>query len=448
MFTYRRNTMNYRALLLIAAVLISALQNLAVSQEFSFDQLAVPGDLTTQAATGTTMPGMNDNVAKEIGAILFKNGYLIEGKITLNKNLFIVEGKYKTTIPTYKIEYAGIDRFDVYRYMRSRPSSDSYEGAAALGRWCMSHSMPDQAITEFERTKTYTNYPHVAKTIDKEIAVAMQLKRKMEQTPELPEPQTSTVSTRNVKDAGTSPDTDLLYAIVTPPVLEKFRKDVQPYFVNRCAAVDCHGTNSSQEFKLVTPMREYSSAEATKRNLKAVFDQLDFDDIPASPIIRMPLKEHGGAKKLYTQQSKKQFEAVYQWAQMIPNVMPDYVAEIGKRRQIGSESTVVSQTSHVPVMRESPLGAMKQAGFNEPKPSQSPTKMVSNSQITQTSHESDISMYENEAPQAFLGESTVGEQKIELHDNVPGFQFDGEKKKEQKITDPFDPKAFNERYHK
>ncbi len=412
---------------------------MTTAQETDYGFFAQPQNRSEKskpiAATIPTFPQESSPVVndKPIGALLLKTGYMVVGEATLENNVYNVTGaKGKPRIPAYKVEYAGEDRFDIYRHKRDKPETASYDGTFALAKWCSVNAMYDEAITEFQNCKSYVSYLPQIKLLDKEIATVEQMKINAEKRLNAELAVVGSVASTEhggVETQDDSFDYRSWGLVVEPKVLEKFKKDVQPQLLKRCAAADCHGSNSPQEFRLNVPLQKYSTAEATMRNLKATFDQLDFQQPTASPLFVNPQKEHGGTKAIYTRQTKSQLTPIFQWAQLVPNTMPDFVDKYLAQKQ--------EKTS-------APKPAMVQAKYSEVR------QPLEYDPIEQASHEqptvvnTDFSFFNRDKPV---------EQKIELAPNENRFRtpiaapvkIDAPRKPVQ-AKDPFDPSLFNEKY--
>ena len=444
------------------------------AQDIGFDLLALP---QTQAERLKPIPrpvpqsetvletaiANPDAQEKPIGAILLKTGYMIIGEATLEKNVYNVFGaKGKPKIPAYKVEYAGTDRSDIYRYKRTLPSAASYDGIYALAKWCVVNAMYEEAIAEFQNCKSYISYPQMLKTLDKEIVAVEQIMINVQKRENA-----ANVVVESIQDGLNENASEEHFdykswgLVVAPTVLEKFKKEVQPQLLRRCGATDCHGSNSKQEFRLTAPLQKYSTAEATLRNLKATFDQIDFQEPSASPLFVYPQRNHGGAKPIYTRQTKNQLTPIYNWAQLIPNTMPDFVDKYIEQKV----------QKNKPIRTSDENAVITQAALT------TQTKPLNYAPIEQISHEQAAPATTNFS---FFGQNRPVEQKVELVPNENGFRSNPNRQAIQmekaapqvpastapttmvlpnvnlrqsrmptqtQAKDPFDPTLFNRKYH-
>ncbi len=376
--------------------------------------LPLPKGETSNSADSANPEADSDE--KPIGALLLKTGFLIEGKAKLEQNLYQVQGKYgRVSVSAHQVEYAGTDIKDVFRYQREKTASSTYDGAYALAKWAAANGLNDEAIAEFERCKTLAAFPPMVKAIDNEIET---VRKKEKISRELPRISVGE-SIPSENEEADSFDYDAWCRSLPSGVFEKFKKDVQPFLVSRCATTDCHHSGSSREFKLLNPQRHHSNTAATARNLKAVLEKLDFEQPASGLLITVPMREHGGTKPLYTKQTKNQFGTVYQWALLVSNTMPDYVKT--ENRPVEEADSLIVPTENRDALRESPL--LRSGGKESP--------------ILQVSHREELPVEKKTSPKNLPKESCEPEEASE-------FSFFSEPlKKPQKINLPQDQPSFD-----
>lgn len=457
---------------------------------FGFDQLAVPkitphgfenriehgaseGDKNAKKSSSMGFYLSREELEEkskqknEFGALLLKSGQLLRDNAELLGREYVVEGPHgRYKLPKHQVEFAGEDAEGVYTYKRSQPASENYRGAFALAKWCLANGLYEQSIAEFQRCKSLVGYPQAVQALDTEIAAVRLVQANNEKKEGAESEEKTTASPEKTSEDG---DPRLLDPFdykqwsrnVPPAVVESFKKNVQPQLIRRCAATDCHNAGSEQEFRLYHLQREFSGAETTARNLKAVLEQVDFDQPGMSPLITFPLSEHGGSKRLFTNQTQKQLNAIYQWIQTVPPAMPEYVEKSRREKQEAAALLQALQQEHqiperkneirddfIPVEKSSPIPRM---GRN--------ATLMKESAIRQSHF-------------TFSPRGNPQEQKIEFASHSPGFQGDSMKtpppkraegenpspnragdlrQRLQKIPrtspDSYDPAPFNRKYH-
>ena len=453
----------------------------AVADDFDFSLLSQPQPqdrLKVQAPVPVVQPpeqwepSPQETIPeKPIGALLLKTDYMYLGEAILDKNVYHVIGaKGKPKIPAYKVEYAGTDRHDIYQYKRNKPETASYNGTYSLAKWCMNNGMYDEAIAEFQNCKAYAQYPQVLKQLDKDILIAEDMKRNAQKRAGAENAVVEMITNRVLVDRPEdSFDLKSWRLAVDAAVLERFKKDVEPQLLRRCGAADCHGSNSEQEFRLTQPLQRYSISEATFRNLKATFDQIDFQQPANSPLLIYPQRDHGGAKAIYSRQTKSQQIPVFQWVQLVPNAMPDFVEKYLAQKREAEQAEYPS---------------MVQAGYSgsvtRAVPTQSPTNLLEYGLIEQVTYTPSMPV---PTGFSFFGPNHTPEQRVELMSNSNSFRSlpkrptalaleDSTEHRQERTPaplpttipanadprqyrmptqiqskDPFDPNLFNQRYH-
>ena len=446
------------------------------AQEIGYDLLALPqANSQAERVKAAARPepkteavpefnGITPDVQERpIGALLLKTGSMIIGEATLEKNVYNVFGaKGKPKIPAYKVEFAGKDRHDVYLYKRDQSGTASYDSIFALAKWCVVNAMYDEAIAEFQNCKPYAAYPQIVKSLDKEIAAVEQIKINVQKR----ENAASAVveSIRDDSNENVTED-DFDYKswglVVAPTVLEKFKKDVQPQLIRRCGAADCHGSNSRQEFRLA-PRQKYSTAETTLRNLKATFDHLDFQEPSASPLFAYPQRDHGGVKPIYTRQTRNQLTPLYNWAQLIPNTMPDVVDKYLAQKEMKNkpvrtlnENATITQAVQNTQIASPNTAPIEQVSHDQPIPATTGFSFFNQNQPIEQKVElvpsgngfrSNPNRQPVQTPKAAPQASAVTPQTVTP--DLPNVNPRQTKMPTQTIAkDPFDPTLFNQKYH-
>ncbi len=80
-------------------------------------------------------------------------------------------------------------------------------------------------------------------------------------------------------------------------VVAQFTHTVQPLLINRCGGGNCHGVNSTAEFRILSTSRARTIPRRfTQRNLLAVLELLDRKQPGRSPLLMMSALPHGGAE--------------------------------------------------------------------------------------------------------------------------------------------------------
>ena len=446
--------------------------SIIIAEDFDFSLLALPQErLKTQVVPIPVTkppqqwepPTQEITSEKPIGALLLKTGFMYLGEaILVDKNVYHVIGaRGKPKIPAYKVEYAGVDRHDIYQYKRSRPETASYSGAYALAKWCMANGMHDEAIAEFQNCKSYAQYPQMIKQLDKEILAAEDVKRNAQRRAIAENAVVEMITNRVPADTSEeSFDLRTWRLAVDPAVLEKFSKDVQPQLLRRCAAADCHGSNSVQEFRLTQPLQKYSTAEATLRNLKAAFDQIDFQQPANSPLLIYPQKDHGGTKAIYTRSTRNQLTPIFQWVQLVPNTMPDFVEKYLTQKQEAEYATIQSGYSRnasqvIAAQPPSNYGPIEQVGYEFSRPVATNFPFFEPDQPVEQRVElipnSNSFRLQPRRPAVLTGEG-LGE-LLEISAPQPAFIPANTDSRQYHIPtqvqakDPFDPSLFNQKYH-
>ncbi|MGL6226571.1 MAG: hypothetical protein ACRC10_08090 [Thermoguttaceae bacterium] len=387
--------------------------------ELSAPTLSIPGSHLHPKYADIPSDQSANQTPQPIGALLLKTGYVTLGTATLERNVYQVQGKYgRFSVPTHRVEYAGYDLLDLLQYKRSLLVSPNYDELFALGKWCLANGLNEEAIVEFQRCKSFVSVPQAIRLLDNEIRAAERTDPQFRQHSKLDAVLREEAS-QNLDDF----DYDR-WGLTVPHVLaERFRKEVQPILIDRCAATNCHGSGSQNELTLQIPQRTYSTAGATVRNMKAAMEQIDFGNPVNSPLLTAPLRNHGGVKPVFGKKSQNTQGAFERWIEQVAQETPESLG-LNRRTPNRFDDELPFEESRTEQFAVSPQplptgSPIQQVGYSEPKPV-GPTTDSGN--LKKAAH----SPTQETKPLA-------QPRKLKL---------------ENRAEDPFDPNQFNQKYYK
>lgn len=417
--------------LLFASLLFGSNRSLAQVPEIGFDELSaptlsIPGSHLRSNYHDIPLDQSATQMPQPIGALLLKTGYVTLGTATLERNVYQVQGKYgRFSVPTHRVEYAGSDLLDILQYKRSLLVSPNYDEVFSLGKWCLANGLNEEAIVEFERCKSFVSVPQAIRLLDNEIRAAQRTDPQFHEHRKL-----DAVLREETSQHLDKFDYDR-WGLTVPYVLaERFRKEVQPILIDRCAATNCHGSGSQNELTLQIPQRTYSTAGATVRNMKAAMEQIDFGNPVNSPLLTAPLRNHGGVKPVFGKKSQNTQGAFERWIGLVAQETPE---SLGLNRRVpnrleaplpieesGTEQIVVSPQPLPTGLPQSlpTISPIQQVGYSEPK------------SVGRTTGSGNI----KKAEPSPARETKPLQQPRKL-------------KPENRAADPFDPNQFNQKYY-
>ena len=122
---------------------------------------------------------------------------------------------------------------------------------------------------------------------------------------------------------------------MAPELIRAYVTNIQPMLLTRCAAGNCHGPDSSRDFRLHEMANQRPSRKMTMRNLAAIMKQTNPDDIANSPIITWGASPHGDTNsKLLAIADVDQKRMLLHWLQDATTHPTDADADVRDRDEI------------------------------------------------------------------------------------------------------------------
>ncbi|MBS0208516.1 MAG: hypothetical protein JSS27_06130 [Planctomycetes bacterium] len=237
------------------------------------------------------------------GVLILANGQTIHGKIARAGDQYII------AIDTGEIRIKAADVDLVCRsleeaYERKRAAITNAEAHEhlELALWCVRYKLFNPAAREIsvamQLDPTHPKIPLVER----------RLQSAMTEVDDAPPEATSAKSVSNE-------ELDRLVRSLPEGTVDTFTHSVQPLLINSCTTTGCHGPNATNRLSLFRiPMGRTPSRRLTQRNLHAAIAQVDMSNPAASPLLTVPLKEHGGRKTpLFTSHEMTQYRQLVAW---------------------------------------------------------------------------------------------------------------------------------------
>ncbi len=321
--------------------------------------------------------------------LILQKGQVLKGKISRSPNGYRVEQPTggNLMLPFDEVRATGNTLQDAFKHLRESFLEPTAETHYQLGLWCFEHKLLNEAREELamslERNPDHQGARDLLKRMDE-----------------------MTAQTRRPPPARSQSEIRMAWGKEIPEVesLGGFSKEtakmftlgVQPILNNKCGRAGCHGAQSEQTFRL-EPIRGTGARHPlfAERNLAAVMAQIDLEHPDQSPLLSACDGQHGGdLRPVFGPQNSKQRQILMNWVRMA-----------AREKQIQQEKAE----------QRASVIAKRKAG-------RSKGKLATAAQVAERTKEPE------DVPMA----------------SVPG---DHEVSAEAETDDPFNPDAFNERYH-
>jgi hypothetical protein len=367
---------------------------------------------------------------------LLRTGFLTEGTATSDGKQYLLKTNFGTmSVPVANVEFVGVTREDVYQYKRGTINSNDCNELIKFAEWCLSNKLPQQGIAEYQRALQTTPNSLLADVIRKRLemlndSVLVSLTSSTSST------SSGNLSSIRMLSASASSsfseesgDTGINRWVngIPKPIVDSFAKKVQPVLVSRCAAADCHGSVSENQFRLSIP--SHTLGNTTYRNLRSVLQWIDLDYPTESQLLSVLVSYHGGAKASFSVEST-QYNNIVQWVRLAAKELPtEYRSQVAASKE-NNDIRLDKKGLEFPLKGEVLPPALRSA-------------MIVNHPVAKTNTN------QPEMPNTFLvppnsdsipsGTSPTLLQKSMSLDLPPTPDFQ---------KDPFDPHIFNSKYHR
>jgi len=334
------------------------------------------------------------SLAPREGAVLLRNGRVLNGVISTEGDRYVVTlpGRATVRLSAREVDMVGRDLEEIHDRRLRRIDPQNVAQQLELAQWCYR-----QALYREAASRLIAVYRLDPKNRD-----AAALERRLRARVATPQGgPAKAVEPPSTKQS----DQQAAVAHLSSAVVSSFTTTIQPILMNRCAAAGCHGATSTGDFRLVrSPPRTSMPRRFTQRNLYEVILQIDKENPEQSPLLLKAAAAHGGRRDPVFAPSEGRYLAqLALWAKYVARH-----AEDDPPRSVHPPQQVLTQSS-----------SATPAGVN--LPSDTP-KNATDPQRTQPAAP---------APGLDTPETTATPARR------PG----------EEQSDPFDPQAFNRRWH-
>jgi len=246
----------------------------------------------------------SDPVQPWPGAVLLRNGQVIEGTITQTADGYRVALAHgEVQLKKLDVESIGSDLGQLYAAKRATIAPDDVSERLRLVQWAIRLGLYDEAGRELAAVGA----------IEPNQPILDALRRRLEA--QKTQSQQARTGSTGGPAAVTGDDLERMVRALPPGTIEAFTQRVQPMLVNNCTAAGCHGAQSETTFKLLKlPPGQPPSRRLTQRNLHSTMQWVDRQDPSASRLLAKALEAHGGARaSVFLDPQSPQYRRLAEW---------------------------------------------------------------------------------------------------------------------------------------
>ena len=360
-------------------------------------------------------------LAPQKGVLLLRSGEVLTGTVTPAGDHYIVSQPHaEIRVQSGKVDKLCKDLNEAYEHKRTKIELGKAAEHVALADWCLQNGLLELADRELSYALAAdVNYPRI-RLLERRLAVA---RRSAE--PAAPH-------VKPMEAGPTNEELDRMVRGMSGAAVETFTSTIQPLLLNTCTTAGCHLPQTDSKMQLLRiPANSPASRRTTQRNLYSIWRQIDQTNPLASPLLIVPLEQHGTAKAaLFSGHEAGQYRLLANW-----------VGEIARGRKPSQPATVAKPASALlqtmppsgPGRGAEPASAAAKEGGSSKAKSQKSSAAIDLVSFDEAAEG------EDQEPGATAG--AAGESKnldsIDA-DNVPV---------DYVPVDPFDAEVFNRRYH-
>ncbi len=241
------------------------------------------------------------------GVLVLRNGYVLTGRIWQEGEVYVVKMKNgEVRMAAERVDQVGRSLQEVYQRKRAALSPDNVPEVLDLTQWCMQQQMLAEAKDLVAHALTISYDDSRIAPVARQVQHAIDLKRahvRLEQQ-EKQRPRFEPVVVQAT------------YVEKLPSgAVESFTHRVQPLLLNRCGTAVCHGSAGKSKFRLQRPARGLPfHSRLTQANLTATLRYVKRDDPQSSPLLLMPTRSHGTARRaVFSQTQANQLAILTSW---------------------------------------------------------------------------------------------------------------------------------------
>jgi len=285
-----------------------------------------------------------DQDRRRAGVLVLKNGRVLEGRVSVVKTGFQLNtDRGRVVVPRDLVEVEGRDLEDAYAKLRARMPQRSASRHIVLGKWCLSHGLAQQALTEFQAAEKLAPRNPTARGMIARLDPTLR-----------PRGHVPTVSAAT---ALMSRDAEPVAPLggLRRDLARSFVQRIQPLLSHRCGNGSCHGPSAMRSFRLQPIGRDRSGfAVRTRKNLAAVLQSARHSMTGEPGFLDRVQQPHGlPGRRLPMSLNTGQKELIARWVR-------DVLATPPGSKSVRREATPQGQSTVPPARVQNPAGSLLQ----------------------------------------------------------------------------------------
>jgi hypothetical protein len=284
--------------------------------------------LMSSAARGQTL-ATDDTVDTRERIAVMTSGKTLRGIVNQSAGGYIVEQPDRRNWYQYsEIMFVVNDLREAYHKLSSSVTNPTAASHLSLAQWCISNRLYDEASDELKKCLKQDPEDKEAKSLLLKLTDAMRSS--------LPSP-ASKPARLMTADGFLQPGLESLGGL-SRDTSTQFTSKIQPILMNKCGNASCHGSTSSNEFRLIGSRGGSVSRHNTERNLAAVMKYIDSKEILVSPFLNVLKNSHGGKGLIFGDLAGvEQVKTLKAWTKVAAEEMQANETQLAQRPKINGQ---------------------------------------------------------------------------------------------------------------
>ena len=277
--------------------------------------------------------------------VILTSGRILSGQVSRNAGGYLVEqANGRVQVSADEVRFVVNDLKEAYRQQRDSIVHPTPSTHLALANWCISHRLNDEARDELKKCLSSDPDNVEARRLLQRLTDTMRAGLAPAVAPPAP---------LKTSDGFLQPNVESLGGL-SRETATVFTSRIQPILLNKCGIASCHGTTSSNGFRLFnTRISGNGSRQNSERNLAETLRYIDVEDVSQSQLLSLSTGGHGGRGAIFTgPAASDQFKLLRSWALTVAREKQAEASELEQMPKItgkkNGKSTKprVTQASH------------------------------------------------------------------------------------------------------
>ncbi len=262
--------------------------------------------------------------SQQLNVVVLSHGEVFQGPVKEEAFGYMVTlHNGQVFLPFDRVQAVGKTLQDAYQRMRHNLAAPTANDHIRLASWCVRHELLNEAQTELKSALALE--PTRREALELLTRIEKRLRSGKDRSPNHERPEATSVGNEARRDH------------LSRESMSRYIGTIQPLLVNRCGNAACHGSASTNAFRI---RHNRSSRAISLENLDHVLSFLDLSDPAKSPLWNIPAQEQPPHHRIFRgPSSARQRDLLKTWVLQV-------ASEIAARQQGPAETRSLAVSSN------------------------------------------------------------------------------------------------------